>query len=380
MRIEAVDLYHVAMPLKARWRTAASEETAIQSVIVRLQTDAGIGWAETAPHRAPLYSPEWASGTFAVLRDWLAPAVLGARVACGDDLQDLLRAFKGHQFAKAGLDVAWWDAAGRAQRQPVWRLIGGRGDPVAVGADLGVEETFDALLAAVQGCVDAGFRRVKLKARRGWALEVVQAVRAAFPRLRIHIDCNSGFTLDDLDMFRALDRYDLAMIEQPLAHDDLLDHAELQKRLDTPICLDESITGVDRARHAIALGSCRWINIKVGRVGGLTPALQVHRVCRDAGVPNWMGNMLESALGQAPALAMATLDNMDYPSDIFPSVRFYEHDLASPPIELSGRSQITPSLEPGFGVEPVPERLAAMTRQHASLTPFQRDGSPTATP
>lgn len=380
MRIEAVDVYHVAMPLRVRWRTAASEETAIHSVIVRLKTEAGIGWAETAPHRAPLYSPEWAAGTFAVLRDWLAPAVLGARVTSGDRLQDLLRAFKGHQFAKAGLDVAWWDANARTLRQPVWRLIGGRADPVAVGADLGIEETLDALLAAVQRCVDAGFARVKLKARRGWALEMVHAVRAAFPRLRIHIDCNSGFTLDDLEMFRGLDRYDLAMIEQPLAHDDLLDHAELQKRLDTPLCLDESITGVSRARHAIALGSCRWINIKVGRVGGMTPALEVQRVCRDAGVPNWMGSMLESALGQAPTLAMATLDNMHYPSDIFPSARFYEHDLASPPIELSGPSHITPSAESGFGVEPVPERLASMTIQRANLGPSHAAVSPGTTP
>jgi len=369
MRIEAIDLHHVAMPLLEPWRTACSDETAIESVIVRLIGEGGVeGWGETAPHRGPLYSPEWAFGVFCVLRDWLGPMLLGQEVESGRDLQRLLRPVKGNPFAKAGLDIAWWDAQAKSDGRPLWQLIGGIRQTVEAGADLGVKDTIDELLKEIAAAIEAGFKRVKLKFRPGWDIDMVSAVRSAFPDMVFHIDCNSGYSLDDLDMFRRLDRFRLAMIEQPLGHDDLVDHARLQAEIETPICLDETITSPARARHAIDLEACRWVNIKTGRVGGLTNAIAVHDLCLEAGIGNWIGGMLESALGQAPSLALATLPNVRYPSDIFPSRRFYAADLAEPELSLSGPGMADAPLRPGHGWQPDPRRLARWTRNTASLT------------
>jgi len=367
MRITAIEIYRVNMPLIYPFRTAFGNDDAIESVLVRLEADGQYGWGESAPWRLPAYSPEWAAGTFLLVRDVLAPLVLGQEVASGQALQELLSGVKGNPFAKAALDTAWWDLHARAQGRPLWQVLGGTQNPVYVGADFGVMETIDALLAEIERAVRTGFRRVKLKFRPGWELEMVDAVRQAFPDTVFHVDCNSAYRLDALPMFKKLDRCGLAMIEQPLAHDDLVDHATLQAALETPVCLDESITSPDRARQAIQIGACRWVNIKPGRVGGLTPAVAIHNVCRDAGVPCWVGGMLESALGAMHCLALATLPNITYPADIFPSSRFYRNDLSKPEAALSGPSQMTAPATPGAGAEPVPQRLAACTMKKVVL-------------
>lgn len=367
MLFEQIDIHHVAMPLKTKWRTACSEETAIESVLVRAIGDGVETWAETAPHRGPLYSPEWASGVFMVLRDWLAPMVLGKDVRDGDELSRLLRPVKAHPFAKAALDMAMWGGAAQKANMPLWKLAGGAGSPVTVGADIGVMDTIDDLLGEIQSAVDAGFGRVKLKYRPGWEEEMVAAVRGTFPDLAMHVDCNSAYTLDDLAMLKRLDRFHLAMIEQPLGHDDLVDHAKLQRSIGTPICLDESITSVSRARHAIELKSCKLINLKIGRVGGLTNAITIHDMCREAGVGNWVGSMLESAVAQGYSLALASLPNMVYPSDIFPTQRFYSVDLAIPELVLTGASEIAPPARSGPGFVPDPSRLETMTTEFVSL-------------
>lgn len=367
MKVAEIELFRVAMPMKEPWRTAFSEETAIDAVLVRIRADGVDGWGETAPYRQPQYSPEWADGAFILLRDVLGPCLLGRDIASGQALQEILQPFKGNQFAKAGLDNAWWDAQAKLEDEPLWRLIGGRSPTVTVGADIPVMDEVTELLAAVDRAINAGFRRVKLKFRRGWGVEMVARVREAFPDATIHVDCNCGFSLMDLPMFRELDQLDLAMIEQPLAFDDLLDHARLQAELVTPICLDESIVSVDRARKAIDIGACRWVNIKPSRVGGLTNAIALHDYCRERGVPCWVGGMLESAVGQGPALALATLPNMQYPADVFPSSRLYEQDLSEPEIVLSAPSEVAAPETPGHGFRPVAERLARRTLQRALL-------------
>ena len=368
MRIEEIELFQVAMPMLEPWRTSFSEEDAVHGVFVRMVADGREGWAETAPLRGPFYSPEYAAGAFAVLRDWLAPVVLGAAdVTTGEELQALMRSVKGHHFAKSGLDVAFWDLHAQAEGRPLWQLVGGERPEVEVGADISVRPSIDALLADIDAAAAAGFKRVKLKYRPGWEVDMIRAVREAFPRLTVHVDCNSAYSLDDLPMFRALDRYGLAMIEQPLAHDDLLDHAKLRKAIGTPVCLDESIVSAARAQHAVELGACDWINIKVGRTGGLTNALAVYRVATEAGVPCWVGNMLESTVGQAPALALATLPNVCYPSDVFPSKRFYKTDVGEPEIVLSAPSTVTAPQVPGLGFRPNPGRLADVTVRRTLL-------------
>lgn len=357
------------MPMKAPWRTAFGEEHAIDAVVVRLRANGVDGWGETAPYRLPQYSPEWADGAFMLLRDVLAPSLVGRVIETGAALQERLAPYKGNPFAKAGLDNAWWDARARAEGRPLWQVVGGRDPKVTVGADIAVLDNIDDLLSAVALAREQGFLRTKLKFRRGWGVEMVARVRDAFPDATLHVDCNSGFTLEDLPMFKALDDLGLAMIEQPLAHDDLVDHATLQRQIETPICLDESIVSLDRARKAIDIGACRWINLKPGRVGGLTNAIAIHDHCRDRDIPCWVGGMLESAVGQGPSIALATLPNMRYPADIFPSERLYREDLSAPDVTLSGPSQVTAPDTSGHGYAPVPARLARCTVSHALVTP-----------
>lgn len=364
MRIDKIELFHASMPMKEVWRTAFSEERSIDSVFVRLIAEGVEGWGETAPYRLPQYSPEWASGAFALMRDALAPQLVGCDVESGADLQKRLQSFKGNQFAKAGLDAAWWDAAAKIANQPLWRLIGGKTPIVSVGADIAVMDNLDNLIALVGKGIDAGFKRTKLKFRSGWGLEMVRRVREAYPDAVLHVDCNSGFTLDDLPMFKELDQFNLAMLEQPLAYDDLIDHARLQKAIRTPICLDESITSLERARKAIEIDACRWINLKPGRVGGLTPAIAIHDHCERQDIPCWVGGMLESAVGQGAALALSTLTNISYPCDIFPSSRLYHQDLAEPEIYLSGAGEVRAPNTIGHGFHPVTERLQYCTVNH----------------
>ncbi|MBA3686104.1 MAG: o-succinylbenzoate synthase, partial [Planctomycetes bacterium] len=242
---------------------------------------------------------------------------------------------------------------------------------VEVGADFGIMETVDALIATMREAVDAGFTRIKLKYRPGWELEMIAQVRSAFPTTVIHVDCNSAYRLADAAMLQELDRFDLAMIEQPLANDDLVDHAALQRRLRTPICLDESISSLDKARQAIALGSCRWVNIKPGRVGGITNAIAIHDLCAEHAIPCWVGGMLESAVGASHCLALASLPNIAYPSDVFPTNRFYARDLARPEMRLSAPSQMRLSDAPGVGAAPDPDELSRLCVEHAELSAHQ---------
>lgn len=368
MKIERIELYHVAMPLISPWRTAYGEDATIHSVLCRMWSDTCDGWGESSPLAAPCYSPEWGGGIFAVVRDWLAPAILGRDLHHGQDLQDCLKLFKGNPFAKAVLDNAFWTMAARQAGQPLHKLLGATRDEVPVGADFGVLDSIDQLLTDVGQAVADGFPRVKLKFRPGWDLDMLRAVRKQHPTHPIHIDCNSGYTLQDLALFQQVDEFQLAMIEQPLPHDDLVDHAALQRQIRTPVCLDESIVGIRQTVTAIQLQSCRYVNIKPGRVGGLTNAIRIHDLCRDAGIPCWVGGMLESATGAAQAAALAMLDNFTYPADIFPSSRFYHQDLSDPPLCLHRDAQGRPCIAAPHEIPvPDPARLRQCTVQQATL-------------
>jgi O-succinylbenzoate synthase len=367
--VETLDVYHVAMPMKERWRTAFGEMDTVDSVFVRMTLDGAVGWGEAAPYAAPQYCSEFAAGAFAVIRDWLGPSLLGRSVTSGTELQRLLSPFKGNHFAKSALDVAWWDAYARLTHRPLWQAIGGKTAHVSVGADVAVQTDITVLLDILASIQEAGFARTKLKFRADWGVEMVAQVRERFPDGVFHVDCNSGFRLEDRGMFKQLDTYGLAMIEQPLGHDDLIDHAKLQGDLETPLCLDESIVSPDAARKAIDLGACGWINLKVGRLGGLTNAISVHDLCRERGVPCWVGGMLESAVGQGPSIALSTLENIKYPADIFPSDRFYEIDLSEPEIRLDGPGFLVAPDQPGHGFKPNKQRLEAHKVHHASIEP-----------
>ena len=367
MRIERLDIYHVRMPLIYPWRTAYGEDWEIDSVLVKASNDELSAWSEVTPFFAPHYVAESAGTVFSLVTDVMGPYVVGREFDTAADLNEHLTYFKGNGFAKAALELCWWTLQSKLEGTPVHRLLGGETHPVTAGADFGIQDSFDMLLCNIQKAVDAGFPRIKLKARPGWDVEMLRAVRSAFPRITLHIDCNAGYTLADVKTFQAIDAFDLAFIEQPLAWDDILDHAELAKEIDTPICLDESARGLRTVEQAILLGACRFINIKPGRVGGFTNAVAIHDVCRDHGVPVWIGGMLESAVGAALCVELATLPNFTYPGDLFPSSRFYREDLAEPALELSDDLTFVP---PTDGLpEPNPDRLKLMTHRYATVLP-----------
>lgn len=371
MQVDSIELFHVAMPLIEPWRTAYGEDAVCESVLVKMTSGGLVAWAETTPLAAPCYSGEWAGGVFAVLQKWLAPAIVGRDVESGAALQQLLAHFKGNPFAKAGLDNAWWVLEALRREQPLHTLLGASRQAVDVGADFGAMDDIGLLIDSVAATLGEGYKRVKLKFRPGWGLEMLRAVREEFRTQTLHIDMNAGYRLDHLELLCRLDDFSLAMLEQPLGHDDLIDHARLAQLIRTPVCLDESVSSVERAQQAIDLGSCRYINIKPGRVGGLTNALAIHDLCREAGVACWVGGMLESGVGARICASLAMLDNFTYPADIFPSRRFYAHDLADQELELTrgpdGAPQVAALDAPGIGVAPNPDRLAAMTVAHARV-------------
>lgn len=370
MKIDRIELFHVAMPLIYPWKTAYGEDAEIHSVLCRMDSGSFSAWGESAPLAAPCYSAEWGGGIFEVARRWLAPTLIGKEINSGDELQQLLAVYKGNHFAKAILDNTWWSLQSQISNTPLHLLLGGTRELVPVGADFGVMDSTDDLIHAIGGAVDDRFRRVKLKFRPGWDESMLKQVRRSYPDTVFHIDCNSGYRLDDKLLFKQLDQYDLAMIEQPLNHDDLLHHAELQKFISTPVCLDESIASLQLARQAIALNACRYVNIKPGRVGGLTVAKAIHDFCFEAGIPCWVGGMLESATGGALCTALATLPNFTYPADIFPSDRYYQQDLSDTAVVLSHDDENRPAIRVSEKV-PVPnaQRLDQWCLQSAVIKP-----------
>jgi o-succinylbenzoate synthase len=369
MRIDRFEIYHVRLPLVYPWKTAYGEDADIHSVLFRMVAGAHEGWGETTPFFAPTYSPETASTVFYLNQEVFCPLLVGREFETAEELLGALRFFKGNPFAKAGPETAWWDLKARVDGQPLGRLLGAGRPTVEAGADFGVQDSLDMLLEKIQGAIDRGYRRTKLKVRPGWDLEMLRLVRRTFPDHTFHIDCNSGYTLDDLPFFKAVDRLGLAMIEQPLFHRDLHEHAELQRQLETPVCLDESVTSPRDLDLALKLGSCRYLNIKIGRVGGLSVARALHDRARDAGIPCWVGGMLESGIGGGMSIELAGLSNCTYPGDLFPSAYFYRQDLTEPEMVLNPDCTFTLSTVAGTPYRPVLERIEAATVRKAVILP-----------
>jgi o-succinylbenzoate synthase len=369
MRIDAIDVYWVRLPLAFVWRTSHGDLDCIDTLLVRMEGEGCAAWGESCPVYLPTYSAEHTLGTFHTLRAHMAPRIIGQEIERADDVLERLAVLKGNAFARAALDIAWWVLDAKRRGVPLHVALGGVGDDVAVGADFGVQESLDALIALVQGAIDAGFPRIKLKMRPGWDLAMVDAVRSTFPDFPFHVDANGAYTLADTPLFQALDRYHLSMLEQPLVDDglSLIHHAELQRRIETPICLDESLQSPAHVRAALRLGSCRVVNVKMGRVGGLTASREIQTLCADEGVACWVGGMLESAIGGAICVELATLPNFTYPGDIFPSSYFYARDIGRPAVVLSGPGRIATSRVPGIAQEPDPELLKQWTIEHVAF-------------
>jgi O-succinylbenzoate synthase len=316
---------------------------------VSVFADGVAGHAECVADVDPFYLPETNDTALHVLRDFLVPMALGLEIAGPRDVLPALARVRGHEMAKAALEMAVWELWARRDGVPLWRLLGGRGGEIEAGVSVGLQKDEDALLAKVEAEVAAGYRRVKVKIKPGRDVALVAAIRARFPRLPLMVDANSAYSLADADRLAELDRFSLTMIEQPLGWDDIVDHAALQRRLSTPVCLDESIRSGEDARRALEIGACRVVNVKVGRVGGFAGALAVHDACRARGAPVWCGGMLESGIGRLANVHLQTLPGFTLPGDTSASARYFEEDLVDPPVTVSPEGRIAVPEGPGIG-------------------------------
>lgn len=368
MKIERAVLRELPMRLRSPFVTAAGERQERRVLLVTLEAEGVVSWSECVALDDPSYSGETTDSAWGVLTRHLLPAVVGSRPDDpATDILDPVRWVRGNRMAKAAIEMAGWDLAARARGVSLATLLGGVRRTIPVGVSVGLHPDDTALYRAVQGYVDEGYARVKVKVEPGRDVEMLRGLRQRFPDLDLMVDANAAYTLADLDRLRDLDELGLLMIEQPLDPDDLFDHARLQWELDTPICLDESIRSDADAELALELGACRIINIKPGRVGGLGEARAIHDRMRAADLPVWCGGMLESGVGRAYNAALASLPGFTLPADLSASRRYWERDIVSPEFEVAGGEMVVPS-GTGIGVEVDVERIEAETVRRAVFT------------
>lgn len=361
MKIEVIELRHVRMRLIEPFETSFGVELDRDCLILRVDSEGMTGWGECVAGSTPGYNYETTKTAWHILSEFYIPTILGREVADVEDYRRRIGAFKGHNLARAGLEMALWDLIGKVQGKSLTAILGGVVERVPVGVSIGIQQDPSALVDAVGRYVEAGYRRVKIKIKPGRDVFEVEAVRKSYPDLPLQVDANSAYTLEDVAVFEELDDQQLLLIEQPLAEDDLLDHSRLQARLQTPICLDESILSTRHARQALEIDACRVVNIKAGRVGGLLEGLAVHDLCFEAGVPVWCGGMLETGIGRAANLALASLPGFTLPGDISASDRYYAEDIAEPRFTLNLDSTIDVPTGSGLGVEVVSDALNRVT-------------------
>jgi O-succinylbenzoate synthase len=366
VKIERIELREIRMQLREPFEISSGVSHDRRVLLVTLHSEGIAAWGECVAGETPAYSYETTDTSWSILTDLILPRASGSVIASSEDLLDVFEGIRGHPMAKAALEMAAWDLEARARGESLSPLIGGVRDSVAVGVSIGLQPTDDELHRKVSDYLDEGYARVKIKIKPGRDVEMLRGLRDRFPDVALMADANSAYSLDDLPRLRELDELDLMMIEQPLAHDDYLDHARLQAELGTPICLDESIRSVRDAVLALELGACRIINIKPGRVGGLASAKAVHDVCVEHEMPVWCGGMLESGVGRAHNLALASLPGFTLPGDISASRRYWSEDIVTPEFVLDGGVMRVPS-GPGIGVEVRKDLIDAWTVRRADF-------------
>ena len=373
LHIEQIDMREIRLPLKEPFRISSGVCTERRICLVELRHPDGVsGWSECVAGELPNYSSETIDTAWLAIREWLAPRILGRNVGLEGTAsvqRQLDAGVRGHNMAKAALEMGCWDVAARLRGLPLATLLGGARERVATGISIGIQDNPSALAQRAQAARAQGYRKVKVKIQPGADIEYVAAARKALGAgVALMADANSAYTIADADHLQRLDELELTMIEQPLAHDDLLRHAALQRRLRTPICLDESITDVSRAEDMIALGSGRIVNIKPGRVGGFASSRAIHDVCQRNDIPVWCGGMLESGVGRAHNVALASLPNFSLPGDLSPSARYWERDIVTPEWTMDADGMVrVPRDQPGIGVEVDMDRVDNLTVRTETL-------------
>jgi O-succinylbenzoate synthase len=370
MKIEAITLRELRMSLKAPYETSANTEWHRRIILVQVFSDGLCGWGEATVDEGPFFNSETTETAWHMLSDFLVPMTLGKEVSGGEETGQLMQTVRGHEMARAALENAVWDIEAQRNRLPLSRQLGGILREIPCGAALGIQATVSGLLSQVEQEVASGYQRIKVKIKPGKDVALVDAVRRAFPEFPLMVDGNAAYRLDDAEVFDELEKYGLMMIEQPLGWDEILEHAKLQAKLKTPICLDECIRSALHAADAIELKACRVLNVKLGRVGGHSEARRVHDVCLQSGIPVWCGGMLESGVGRAHNIAMSTLPGFVLPGDVSASKRYWHEDIIDPEVEVTPRGTIQVPTSAGLGYKVRLQRVEQLTvrKQHWSNT------------
>jgi len=349
MKIEAITLREIQMPLVHFFETSFGRLYHRRILLVTVHCEGVDGWSESVVGEDPFYSSEWIESAWPTITHYLAPPLLGRKIESARECPALLAKVRSHRMAKAALENALWDAEARQKRLPLWKLLGGTRREIPCGVSIGIQDSIEQLREKIHTELTAGYRRIKVKVKPGWDINVLEKIRSRWADITLSCDANSAYTLDQVEHLRAFDQFNLLMIEQPLWNDDIYYHARLQKELHTSICLDESIVNARAAAFAIESGACRIINIKVGRVGGFAEAKSVHDLCQAQNVPVWCGGMLETGIGRAHNIALSTLANFHLPGDVSASKRYWKEDIIDPEVEVSPQGMIAISDEPGTG-------------------------------
>jgi len=368
MLIKRIELRYIKMELVAPFVTSMGVETHEEHIIIRVESDGVTGWGECVAQGNPFYSYETVNTAWHILRDYLIPSLLGKKIVSIDEAIGFCARVRGHRMAKAGLEAALSDAFAKEMNIPLSEMLGGVRDRIEVGVSIGMQESISDLLQRVADYLEEGYKRIKIKIEPGNDLELITAVRKEYPDIPFQVDANCSYQLSDVDVFRAMDNYGLLLIEQPLGYDDLYDHSKLQEELKTAICLDESVQSLSDAHAALELKSCRSINIKPGRVGGFTESKAIHDFCASKSMPVWHGGMLESGIGRAGNVALASLPNFKLPGDISASDRYYKQDIVDPPFRVLPDGTMVVPTKPGIGVDVVMEQLNLVTQHHEDFT------------
>jgi len=367
IQVERITLREIRLPLVHFFETSFGRTKERRMVLVEVSSGGVSGWGEVTCGENPFYNEEWTESAWLILRDYVAPRVINHPFENASDVGARTSHIRGHLMARGGLEVAVWDLEARLNGRPLYQHIGGGARrEIPCGVSIGIQDSVAQLLEKIETELAAGYQRIKIKIKPGWDVDLIREVRRKFPDILLMADANSAYTLGDAARLKCLDEFGLMMIEQPLAHDEIIDHAKLQAQLQTPICLDECIRSAHQAEQAIAMDAGRIINIKLGRVGGFAEAKRVHDVAQRAGIPVWCGGMLESGIGRAHNIALATLPNFTLPGDVSASKRYWTRDIIQAPVEVTSQGTIAVRDEPGFGYELDRDFLKSVTvRQEA---------------
>lgn len=356
------------MPLVHFFETSFGRTQHRDIILVEAVQDGVSGWGEVTAGENPFYNEEWTGSVWPLLTQYIGPRVLHYPFSSAEEVGARTAHIRGHNMARGGLEAAVWDLEARLSGEPLWKTIGaGARKEIACGVSIGIQNSVAQLLEKIETELASGYQRIKMKIKPSWDVDVIRQVRERFPSIKLMADANSAYTLRDMEHLKQLDAFYLMMIEQPLAHDDMIDHAVLQSVLDTPICLDECIRSAHHAEQAIRLGAGRIINIKLGRVGGFAEAKRLHDVCQANSIPVWCGGMLESGIGRAHNIALSTLPNFVLPGDVSASKRYWKRDIITPPVEVTSRGTIQVTDSPGFGYELDTEYLESLVVRHEVL-------------